>query len=170
MGSAIDEDEYSNNELNMGFIADESKLMLSDSQSVVSEGLSISNISVIRGANTPVVTPLYKLQEEFSGLEEWSVEPAQPHNLKRPSPAIEEEVWDEDFENRCSKKKMGDRMKVLTIKSNKQNNYRPTGYPLRSRTKTIPERESSSDEEIQQILEGLESCEGEQTAAKPKLG
>lgn len=138
----------------MGFIAEESKLLLSDSQSVASDGLSISNISAILGTphiHSPYLP--YKLEEEFSGLEEWSVEVNTQRikrNFKRPNPAIEEEVSDEEYENRCSKKKMGERMKVLTINSQIKNVFkgRPNGYQLRSRTKGIVESESSSNEEL----------------------
>lgn len=51
------------NELNVAFIAEESKLLFSDSQSVVSEGLSISSISVIRG-NGRIASPMINLRLE----------------------------------------------------------------------------------------------------------
>ena len=51
------------NELNVAFIAEESKLLFSDSQSVVSEGLSISGISVIRG-NSRMASPHINIRLE----------------------------------------------------------------------------------------------------------
>ena len=45
----IDEEEYSNNVLNIGFIAEDSKLNLSDSSSVYSDHFSISAISAVQG-------------------------------------------------------------------------------------------------------------------------
>ena len=71
----IDEDEFSNNVLNLGFIAEDSKILLSDSASVKSDSFSISAISVIR--TNLKVPPAYcrSLDEELpsiSGMEEWS--------------------------------------------------------------------------------------------------
>ena len=45
---SLDEDEFSNNVLNIGFIAEDSKMHLSDSASVFSEAFSISAVSVIQ--------------------------------------------------------------------------------------------------------------------------
>lgn len=47
--SPFNENESSDNELNLGFIAEDSKFLVSDSQSVISDGFSISAISIIRG-------------------------------------------------------------------------------------------------------------------------
>jgi hypothetical protein len=66
--SPFNSDDYcsdSLNELNVAFIAEESKMLLSDSQSVVSDGLSISGISVIRNSNPKMTSPLinFRLEE-----------------------------------------------------------------------------------------------------------
>jgi len=45
---SLDDDEYSNNVLNTGFIAEDSKYLRSDSLSENSDGFSISGISEIR--------------------------------------------------------------------------------------------------------------------------
>jgi hypothetical protein len=45
----LDEEEYSNNVLNIGFIAEDSKFLRSDSCSERSDGFSISGVSAIHG-------------------------------------------------------------------------------------------------------------------------
>lgn len=96
--SALDEDEFSNNILNIGFIAEDSKLHFSDSSSVVSEGMSISAVSAIHA--NPKGSPHYisSVSEEFgtiSGMEEWSSPeaPFPKRNFKRCKPEmIEDEL------------------------------------------------------------------------------
>lgn len=62
--SPFNDDDYSGNVLNMAFIADESHLPSSDSQSVVSDNFSISAISMIRGNSNDA--NYMRLEEEFS--------------------------------------------------------------------------------------------------------
>ena len=59
----------------MGFIADDSQLVFSDSRSINSEGFSNSAISVIRGKPRDSPRIIINFDEEISGIsgmDEWS--------------------------------------------------------------------------------------------------
>ena len=74
----LDEDDYSNNVLNIGFIADDSKCVRSDSCSEYSDNFSISGVSVIRANSKDNSCFRNNHEEEFgsiSGMEEWPATP-----------------------------------------------------------------------------------------------
>ena len=110
----LDEDDFSNNVLNIGFIAEDSNMLLSDSASVKSDSFSISAISAIRENLKVPPTCSSTLDEELasiSGMEEWSESENfafAKKSYKRSKPETIEEEEDE-LGYGCSKKKMGDR-------------------------------------------------------------
>lgn len=107
----------------------------------------------------------FRLEEQFSGLEDWSVEhniSFSKANLKRPNPSIDEQENEEEIENRLTKRKMNEKMKVLTINSTiktveKAGNQ--SGYLLRSRVKVTNASESSSNEELREMINDIEEQE-----------
>jgi hypothetical protein len=155
--------QHARNDLNDAFIAEDSKLAASDSQSVASEGPSISNISNISEIrrNSRDASPILGLrfEEEFSGPEDWSVESFSfsKCSFKRPAPSIDEEYSSEEMEHRCTKKKMNEKMKVLTISSKaSEKSASPKNYLLRSRAKATSPSESSSNEELREMINDIE--------------
>lgn len=70
----LDDEEFSNNVLNIGFIAEDSKMHLSDSASVYSDGFSISAVSAIQpNPKDPALFVSHHYDEfgTISGMEEW---------------------------------------------------------------------------------------------------
>jgi hypothetical protein len=88
----------------------------------------------------------------ISGMEEWpSPEiPFAKRDFKREKPEMIEDEYDE-LSNRCTKKKMSDRNRVLTINLSSKNPQQKS-YMLRSRSKLIDEEDGSSNDDIQSVL------------------
>lgn len=82
--------------LNTGFIAEDSKLHLSDSASVYSDGFSISAVSAIQGNPKDPAMFVSHHYDEFgtiSGMEEWPSpeNPFAKKNFKRTKPEVIED-------------------------------------------------------------------------------
>lgn len=112
------------------------------------------------------------LEEELasiSGMEEWPSSPEisfAKKNFKRSKP---ETIWDEaeEMQNHCTKKKMNDRNRVMTINPSKGMQQR--SYMLRSRRKLGVDEESSSNDDIREILCDFEKQEKGANSAKTKV-
>ena len=125
----------------MAFIADDSKFVHSDSQSVISDGFSISGVSVIRKNQKGSPHFISTLDEEISaisGMQEWPQSTQisfAKRNFKRNKPeSIEDQS--EEIQDQCTKKKMSDKNKIVTINQSSKA-VRQRGYMLRSRAKTV---------------------------------
>ena len=81
---------------------------------------------------------------------------------------IEDEL--EELANRCTKKKMNERNRVLTISpGRKVSSQQQKSYMLRSRSKLI-EEDSSSNDDIREMLRDIEKYEKGANGAKSKVG
>lgn len=165
---------YPENKLDMAFIAEDSREVRSVSMTA-SEPDSISVVSHIH-SNTNLNSPFLTFDHEISSMEEWPPEKPNIFGKKasrrdsRKSESIIEENEDSNEEEReiekmskCTKKRIGEKMKVITVGPS-QNSPSVNPYLLRSKKCKLLEgvnnggnisAESSSDE-LRQIVDEID--------------
>ena len=118
----------------------------------------MSAVSAIHGNPKNSANFISNIHEEIgtiSGMEEWPSPqpPFAKKNFKRTKPEMIEDQL-EELAHRCTKKKMGDRNKVVTINPHSKG-FSQKGYRLRSKGKMGLDEDSSSNDDIREMLRDI---------------